>query len=347
MAEDARLALVRAWLEEVLGAASDLDITHASQDASARRYLRVRSGERVRVVMDAPPPTPGLRVWIDVRARLAQAGLSVPDLYVADLEHGLLLLSDFGTRHYLESLSPARADALYADATAALVTMQREIPCDGLPAYDAPFLRQELGLFDTWFLRRHLSLHLPRGPRAALEECFEVLIGACLEQEQVFVHRDYHSRNLMVLPRRNPGILDFQDAVRGPIAYDVASLFRDVYVAWSEDRVAGWVDGAYRCARGAGLLRGVDLRRFRRWVDLCGVQRHLKIAGIFSRLFHRDAKSGYLRDIPLTLTYLHDVSVRYPALHPLAALIEEWELPARLVARNAQWGGGEGGGGVP
>lgn len=333
---NARLALVRDWLGEVLSDTPSLEITPASQDASFRRYLRVRAGEEMYVVMDAPSQRLDLDSWIDVRARLDGAGLTVPVLYASDPGRGLLLISDLGHRHYLEELAPTRADALYADAISALVTIQSRVRYEGLPVYDAPFLRSELDFFETWFLRRHLDVRLSRGQREALEECFEFIIAVCLEQEQVFVHRDYHSRNLMLWPRANPGILDFQGAVCGPIAYDVASLFRDVYIAWPESRVAGWVSGAFESAREAGLLRGVNLGRFRRWVDFCGVQRHLKIAGIFSRLLYRDAKPGYIRDIPLTLTYLYDVSTRYSALRPIAVLIDKLKLSFRLDARNAE-----------
>ena len=336
----ARLALVRNWLGEVLTDSPSLEITSASQDASARRYLRVRNGKDVYVVMDAPSQARGQESWLDVRTRLERAGLSVPNLYASDIGRGLLLISDLGFRHYLEELTPSRADALYADAISALTTMQSRICCNGLPVYDGRFLRRELDLFDAWFLRCHLEVGLSRGQRSALEKCFDVIIAACLEQEQVFVHRDYHSRNLMVLSRGNPGILDFQDAVRGPIGYDIASLFRDVYVSWPKKRVAGWVSGAYESLRDAGLLFGVEVCRFRRWVDLCGVQRHLKIAGIFSRLFHRDRKPQYLHDIPLTLRYLHEVSAQYPALGAIAALIDELDLQARVVARNARVPGG-------
>jgi len=336
----ARLALVRNWLGEVLSDPPNLAITSASQDASARHYLRVRNGKDVYVVMDAPSQVRGLESWLDVRTRLERAGLSVPALHASDIGRGFLLISDLGFRHYLEELTPSRADVLYADAISALATMQSRICCNGLPVYDAPFLERELDLFDAWFLCRHLEVGLSREQRSAFEKCFEVIIAACLEQEQVFVHRDYHSRNLMVLSRGNPGILDFQDAVRGPIGYDVASLFRDVYVSWPEERVAAWMSGTYESLRDAGLLSGVDVRRFRRWVDFCGVQRHLKIAGIFSRLFHRDGKPRYLREIPLTLRYLHEVSAQYPALDAIAALIDELDLQARVAARNARvWGG--------
>ena len=338
----ARLALVRSWLGEVLSDSPSLEITSASQDASARHYLRVRNGKDAYVVMDAPSQARGQESWLDVRIRLENVGLSVPALHASDIGRGLLLISDLGFRHYLDELAPSCADVLYADAISALVAMQGCISCNGLPVYDASFLRRELDLFDAWLLRRHLEVDLSRGQRSALEKCFEVIIATCLEQEQVFVHRDYHSRNLMVLSRGNPGILDFQDAVRGPIGYDVASLFRDVYVSWPEERVAGWVSGTYRSLRDAGLLSGVELCRFRRWVDFCGIQRHLKIAGLFSRLFHRDGKLRYLREIPLTLRYLHEVSKQYPALDAIAALVDELDLQGRVVARNARVSGGRG-----
>ena len=331
----ARLALVREWSSEVLGAPSSLEVTVASEDASFRRYLRVRDGKNVYIVMDAPcqapSRSPGSRFGLALRALVCRYRPSMP----RTSRGACFSFSDLGSRHYLDELTPARADALYADATSALSIMQSRIRCNGLPVYDAAFLRRELDLFDEWFLRRHLEVALSPGRRGALEACFEVIVAACQEQEQVFVHRDYHSRNLMVLPRGNPGILDFQGAVRGPIGYDIASLFRDVYISWPETRVTTWVERAYESLRGAGLLHGVDARRFRRWVDFCGVQRHLKIAGIFSRLFHRDGKPRYLRDLPLTLRYLRDVSGRYRSLEDIAALIDELDLLARVDPGNA------------
>ena len=335
VAVDARRVLVREWLSEVLGSGPRPTIADASADASFRRYFRVRTGETTCIVMDDPQGQCSLNAWLDVRARLAGAGLTVPTVHAADPGQGLLLVSDLGTRHYLDEVSPARADALYADALAALATMQSAVSCEGLPAYDAPFLERELQLFETWFLGRHLEVRMTSARRASLRSCFDGLIAACLEQEQVFVHRDYHSRNLMFCSSGNPGILDFQDAVRGPIAYDVASLFRDVYVSWPEDSVEKWIGEACEALRRKGLLRGTGPRRFARWADFCGVQRHLKIAGIFSRLHYRDAKSRYLEDIPVALGYLHAVSRRHSSLHAIAALIEDLELFARLEERNA------------
>ena len=338
----AREELLWRWLRDVLGSAEPPEAAEASEDASLRRYLRVRAGEKDYIVMDDPVAGSGLESWVDIRARLAAAGLCVPELHAADIERGLLLISDLGNRHYLEALDSVRADELYADAVSALVVMQRRVSFDGLPAYDAAFLRRELDLFEEWFLRRHLGIRLTGRQRDALGKSFDPLIAAAVEQEQVFVHRDYHSRNLMVCAPGAPGILDFQDAVRGPIAYDVVSLFRDVYISWPEERVDAWVSGAYEAIRQAGALGGVPLRCFRRWVDFCGVQRHLKIAGIFARLFHRDAKPGYLADISLTLSYLRAVSARYPALCAIPALLDELDVPERLESRNAGIGSGGG-----
>ena len=334
--------LVCRWLRDVLGSAEPLEVAEFSEDASLRRYLRVRAGTKDYVVMDAPVAGSGLESWVDVRARLAAAGLRVPELHAADIERGLLLISDLGNRHYLEELDSVRADELYADAVSALGVMQSRVSFDGLPIYDAAFLRRELDLFEGWFLYRHLGIRLTGGQRGALGKSFDRLIAAAIEQEQVFVHRDYHSRNLMVCAGGTPGILDFQDAVRGPIAYDVVSLFRDVYVSWPDERVDAWVGGAHEALRRAGRLGGVPLRRFRRWVDFCGVQRHLKIAGVFARLFHRDAKSRYLADIPLTLSYLRTVSERYSSLCAIPALLDELDIPERLALRNAGIGSGGG-----
>ena len=332
---DERWALIRDWLGEALPAASPADLEVAAADASFRRYLRVRVAGSTRVVMDAPPEHQNLDSWLDVRERLANAGLTVPEVHAADRERGLLLLSDLGTRTYLEELDETRADALYSDALRALVIMQSRVGAGGLPAYDAPFLGRELALFETWFLRRHLGVRLTAGDRRVLEGCCESLVAACLEQDRTFVHRDYHSRNLMVCPGASPGILDFQDAVCGPIAYDVVSLLRDVYLAWPEERVRGWVYQYHGSARRAGLLPSTSPRTLCRWVDLAGVQRHLKIAGIFSRLCHRDARPGYLQHLPLTLGYLRAVSARHPETEGLGALIDALDLEARLEARNA------------
>ena len=336
---DERWTLIREWLGEVLPAASPPDLSVAAADASFRRYLRVRVAGSTRVVMDAPPEHQNLDSYLEVRERLANAGLTVPEVYAADRGRGLLLLSDLGTRTYLDELDETRAAALYTDAIGALVVMQSRVGAGGLPACDAPFLRRELALFETWFLRRHLGVRLGAADRQTLERACENLVAACLEQERTFVHRDYHSRNLMVCPGANPGILDFQDAVRGPIAYDVVSLLRDVYLAWPEERVTGWVHQYHGAARRAGLLPSTSPRTLCRWVDLAGVQRHLKIAGIFSRLCHRDAKPGYLKHLPRTLRYLRAVSARHPETERLGALIDALDLDTKLEARHAALAG--------
>jgi aminoglycoside/choline kinase family phosphotransferase len=257
---------------------------------------------------------------------LHAAGLQVPRIFAADLELGFLLLSDLGDEVYLDTLTDPHCDtdhqdALYNDAIAALVQMQDR--CDGsvLPVYDQRLLRDEMQLFTDWFCIRHLQLELTEETTTILNATFEFLIREALAQPQVFVHRDYHSRNLMILGQHNPGIVDYQDAVVGPVGYDLVSLLRDVYVRWPEARIARWVASYYELASASQLLGGVSASIFTRWFDLIGVQRHLKIAGIFARLYYRDGKSRYLRDIAQTLDYLLAVSLRYDELAPLAKLL--------------------------
>jgi aminoglycoside/choline kinase family phosphotransferase len=294
----------------------------ASEDASFRRYFRVQPGEGPSlVVMDAPPDREDCGPFVAIAQRLAAVGLHVPAIHAADLDLGFVLLEDLGAIPYLQALDDATVDALYGDATRALRTMQREVASDGLPPYDRALLQTEMALFTDWLLGRHLGLDLSDEERRILEQTFELLVDNALEQPVVCVHRDYHSRNLMVVDANNPGIIDFQDAVAGPVTYDLVSLLRDCYIAWPPERVDAWVD-AY--AAGAP---GVDRATFRRWFDRMGVQRHLKAAGIFARLRHRDGKPGYLADIPRTLGYIVEVAGRDAAVRPLGAFIAGRVLP--------------------
>lgn len=327
--------LIERWLDDVLPG-GPRRIAPASEDASFRRYLRVTAGDRSLVVMDAPPAQEDSRPFADVARRLLDAGLNAPRILAMDLDRGLLLLSDLGSRDYLRALSAANADALYGDALRALRVMHRNVATDGLPDYDEAHVRRELSLFTDWFLARHLDAPLTSTQERRLRQCFDHLWECFTEQPQVFVHLDYHSRNLMCLAEGNPGILDFQDAVRGPVTYDLVSLLRDVYVAWPRARVDAWVERFRRESTGDGPCAGVDAETFSRWFDLTGAQRHLKIAGIFARLYHRDGKPRYLRDIPLTLDYLRHTANRHPLLHPLLGIFDELDLGARLRRRNAE-----------
>ena len=324
---DPRGAALAAWLRDTL-ATTAFRIEPASEDASFRRYFRVHAGARTWVAMDAPPPMEDCRPFVSVLGLLRGAGVRAPALHAADVERGFLLLDDLGSRCYLDVIGKANADALYTDAFAALLDMQCRIGPGQVPPYDGRKLREEMELFREWFLARHLGIEIDGALSLALDETFEVLVRICLEQPRVFVHRDYHSRNLMHLDDHNPGVIDFQDAVDGPITYDLVSLLRDVYVRWPEDRVAGWVDACHGRAVARGLV-GVGRERFRRWFDLTGVQRHLKIAGIFARLWHRDRKPRYLDDLPLTLAYLAEVSPRYPETEAVVRVLEECDVVAR------------------
>ena len=327
---DSRGVALAAWLRNTL-ATSAFRLEPASEDASFRRYFRVRTGSRTRIAMDAPPPMEDCRPFVSVLGLLRGAGVNAPALHAADVEQGFLLLDDLGSRCYLDVIDDENADALYADAFEALLDMQCHVGQGQVPRYDERRLRDELDLFRRWFVARHLGIELDDTLSLALDGTFEALIRVCKEQPQAFVHRDYHSRNLMHVDGHNPGVIDFQDAVDGPVTYDLVSLLRDVYVRWPEDRVAGWVD-AYHDRAVARRLVGAGRERFRRWFDLTGVQRHLKIAGIFARLWHRDRKPRYLDDLPLTLGYLAEVSPRYPETEAVMRVLEEFDVVSRTHA---------------
>ena len=326
-----RTEMLKTWLRDELRL-GDVRLEPASGDASFRRYFRVAGAARSYIAMDAPPAQEDCGAFLDISTRLGKIGLNVPQVYEADRERGFLLLSDLGTRLYLDALDADSADRLYGDALGALAVIQARGPGAGeLPPYDRERLSAEMDLFPVWFLERHLGMTLAREQREMLQAQFERLATAALEQPQVCVHRDYHSRNLLVTERNNPGILDYQDAVIGPVTYDLVSVLRDAYIAWPGERVQGWALGYHRLAIDSGILRDTDRpqdqRRFLRWFDWMGIQRQLKVAGIFARLHHRDGKPGYLGDIPRTLDYLRSVSARYPELAELHGFVEREVVP--------------------
>jgi len=316
---DLRLKQLRDWLNSV--GLNEYDMEPASNDASFRRYFRVWHERDRFIVMDAPPAQEDCRPFVAVAQALKDFGLNVPKVLEMDLEQGFLLLSDLGHEQYLEVLTDKNVDQLYADAITALVKLQKNGPSDScaLPAYSRELLLSEMALFSDWLMQTHLGL----GPERAqsLEPVYGYLADKALEQPLVWVHRDYHSRNLMVTPESNPGVLDFQDAVLGPVAYDVVSLLKDCYISWPRDRVEAWCLQYFNQASEAGVLRGVEFEQFLRWFDLMGVQRHLKAAGIFARLNHRDAKPAYLKDIPRTLGHIMPVCERDQRLAPLAEVL--------------------------
>jgi aminoglycoside/choline kinase family phosphotransferase len=327
---DKRLEALKEWTARVLGSAR-LDIQPASADASFRRYFRVTVDHRTHIVMDAPPEQGDMRPYVAIARRFHGLGLNVPEVLEADHDRGFCLITDLGEQIYLRNLNAQTVERLYGDALGALVVLQAGTVTDSagdfLPDYDEALLVREMEIFREWYLGRHLGLKLTAGQHAVFEAMCGQLAQAALAQPRVWVHRDYHSRNLMLTPRNNPGILDFQDAVLGPVTYDLVSLLRDCYIAWPRARVEDWVKGYHDLALQSGIPVGADDARFLSWFDLMGVQRHLKAAGIFARLQHRDAKPGYLADIPRTLGYVLEVSARYPELQPLPALLRELRLP--------------------
>ncbi len=328
-AGDVRLQALEHWLLEFFGD-PHFDLSVASADASFRRYFRVARAGDTTIAMDAPPDKEDMEPYIRVAAMLVDVGVNAPRILHQSPEKGFLLNTDLGSRTYLSELADrTKADALYDDAMAALVTIQQRADqhARALPPYDAAVLNREMELFPEWFCGRHLQLELTRAETAMLASTFDSLTAAALQQARVFVHRDYHSRNLMVCDGAkqgaNPGILDFQDALYGPLTYDLVSLLRDCYIEWPEAQVRGWVAKFRERASDAGLDVGASLDEFQRSFDLMGVQRHLKVLGIFARLFHRDSKPGYLKDLPLTLSYVQRVAARHPELKPLLQFIDE------------------------
>ena len=321
--EDPRLELLVAWLADTCGLAG-ATIAPASEDASFRRYFRVEQAGRSLIAMDAPPPHEDCRPYVHVARLLRAAGVNAPEILAEDLERGFLLLTDFGTRTYLDVLDDANAQALYLDAIDALVRWQLASREGELPPYDEALLRRELDLFPDWYVARHLGVALAPAQRAALDNAFRALLASNLAEPRVFVHRDYHSRNLMVT-EPNPGVLDFQDAVYGPVSYDLVSLLKDAYVVWEEERVLDLAIRYWERARKAGLPVAPAFDEFYRAFEWMGAQRHVKVLGIFARLYHRDGKDRYLADLPRVMAYLRAVCTRYSALAPLARLLDELE----------------------
>lgn len=300
-------------------------IRPASEDASFRRYFRLDVDGTSYIAMDAPPPREDCRPFVAVAGYLEAMQLNAPRVVEADLERGFLLLTDLGSEQYLDRLADeSQVDRLYADAIDALAAMQRRGVeyQSSLPPYDVALLERELALFDDWLCGTHLGIEPTPAEERRWRAVCDVLVDNALSQPRVFVHRDYHSRNLMVTASNNPGILDFQDAVEGPLTYDLVSLLKDCYVRWPSLKVDAWAE-RFRLA----AADTIDAGQFRRWFDLMGVQRHIKAAGIFARLNHRDGKLGYMDDIPRTLGYVVDAGERYGELDFLVSLIRERVLP--------------------
>jgi aminoglycoside/choline kinase family phosphotransferase len=324
---DSRLADLQQWLAGLPSVSLNTEsLRPASSDASFRRYFRVDSADgNTCVAMDAPAPQEDVRPFIHVAEVFGAAGLSVPRVLAQDVERGYLLLTDLGSTTYLHQLNNDTAHKLYLDAIGALVLLQTQSQPDVLPEYDRALLHRELMLFPEWYIGKHLGVTLPAEQTATLNRVFDALLANNLAQAQVYVHRDYHSRNLMVLQKGNPGILDFQDAVYGPITYDLVSLLRDAYVQWDEELVLDWAIRYWESAKRAGLPVNPDIDAFYRDFEFMGVQRHLKVLGIFARLYHRDGKDAYLKDLPLVMEYTRNAARRYRELAPLVRLLDDLE----------------------
>jgi aminoglycoside/choline kinase family phosphotransferase len=322
---DDRLSALGAWLRTVL-AGAPFRIEPASADASFRRYFRVSPDDGPTLIaMDAPPQREDSRAFIQVAGLLRAAGLNAPEVLAADLEQGFLLVSDLGTTSYMSMLREGReVDRLFADASTALVGWQASSQAGVLPEYDEALLRRELSLFPDWYVARHLGVTLTAPQAEALEGVFQAILRVNLAEPRVFVHRDFMPRNLMVC-EANPGVLDFQDAVHGPISYDVASLFRDAFISWEEERVLDGTIRYWEKARKARLPVPADFADFWRDVEWMGLQRHLKILGIFARLNYRDGKPGYIADTPRFIGYVRHAVSRYNGLGPLGRLLDDLE----------------------
>jgi aminoglycoside/choline kinase family phosphotransferase len=331
---DQRQQQLTEWLAKVLQK-SDFTLTPASADASFRRYFRIHfpiessqedgMKEMTLIAMDAPPPQEDCRPFVNTAQQLLAIGLNVPQIIAQDVDLGFLVLGDLGDETYLSQLNPQTAPKLYLDATNALIKMQLASQANVLPEYDEALLTREMQLFPDWYIAKHLNTTLTDAQQTVLNNTFAILNKNILSQAKVIVHRDYHARNLMVTAMNNPGILDFQDAVYGPITYDLVSLLKDAYIEWDEEQIIDWAVRYWQPAKKAGLPVPDDFSEFYRDFEWMGAQRHIKVLGIFARLCHRDGKNGYVKDMPLVMHYLRKVCERYVELRPMLRLLNELE----------------------
>ena len=324
----ARMTALVAWLNAVLGR-SDYLIEPASADASFRRYFRITLAGQTSIVMDAPPEQEDCRPFVRVAALMADAGMPVPQVVAQELAQGFLLLTDMGRQTYLDVLTEHNADALLRGAGDTLIKWQLASKPEVLPAYDSVLLRRELGLFPDWYIAKHLRAELSPEQQRTLQDVFTTVVNANLAQASVYVHRDYMPRNLMVcpeLPANVPGVIDFQDAVYGPISYDIACLYKDAFISWDEERVLDGTIRYWEKAKKAGLPVPSDFGDFYRDVEWMGLQRHLKVLGIFARINYRDGKPKYLADTPRFVNYVRRTGERYTALFPLIRLFDKLKI---------------------
>jgi aminoglycoside/choline kinase family phosphotransferase len=334
---DARLAQLNSWLD-TLGLVEVGSRRPASSDASFRRYFRLDVLPQLQdklgatlIAMDAPPERENVPAFIHVAGLLLEAGVNVPAIVARDVPNGFLLLSDLGTTTYLARLNADNATFMYSDAVDALIKFQLHSQPGVLPEFDRAFVLREMNLFPEWFIEKHLGVTMTAEQKAQLDAVFDTIAANVLAQQQVFMHRDFHSRNLMFMDRDNPGVLDFQDAVYGPVTYDLASLLRDAYIQWDEEIVLDWVVRYWQSAKKVGLPVNPDIDAFYKDFEFMGLQRHLKILGIFCRLNYRDGKPIYMGDLPTVMDYVRKTANRYTALKPLARLLDSFEEKAPQV----------------
>lgn len=319
---DERVSGLYRWLQTVFPCAQ-ADLVPLAGDASFRRYFRVHGKSETRIAVDVPPTHEKLDAFVSIANAFDSHGVRVPKIIASDSQQGYLLISDFGDELYSNHLNSTTVDNLYLNAIDTLIKIQ-QTPKNAysFPAYDEKLLLQECEYFSEWYLGKYLKIALSAREEAALQATYSKLIDAALEQPTIVVHRDYHSRNLFIMPDNDVGVIDFQDAVIGPITYDLVSLLKDCYVGWPASNVVNWAQRYFEKARDAGIIQDVSMSQFLRWFDLMGVQRHLKCIGIFSRLYLRDNKSNYLNDIPRLADYILGVCARHPQLNGLAKLLQ-------------------------
>ena len=321
-----RHSLLQHWLTDVLGT-SVFNLRPASEDASFRTYHRLFLKNKTFILMDAPPEHEDSKLFIKITKKLHACNVNVPVIHNVNIEQGFLLISDLGNKLYLDELNDRTIYDLYSDAISSLVVMQSLANVGGLDNYSGNLLRNEMNLFTEWLVERHLQIQLNESQKKDLEKLFDLLVVSAEEQPKVFVHRDFHSRNLMVTKENNPGIIDYQDAVYGPISYDLVSILKDCYIKWQKEDIAKWVDFYLNKLHEEKSEHKINHDEFVKWFDLMGVQRHLKASGIFARLSHRDGKHNFLEDIPRTLSYILDLKDTYKELERICIMLEELIIP--------------------
>lgn len=331
MIEDLRFKQLSTWIHQEWPEAT---IEVASADASFRRYFRIFNNGETTIAMDAPPEKEDCAPFLDITQRLLDADVHAPKIIRQDLEQGFLLLEDLGSKPYLDDLDTELADKLYGDAMQALLKIQKA-NTQKLPEYDADFLMMEMQFMPEWFLQTHLQISPNQEQQNIINDCLNSIVKKLTVQPQVFVHRDYHSRNLMILEKDNPGVIDYQDAMLGPITYDLVSLLRDCYIQWPNDQVEAWVLSFKKMLENEGSLSNISDESFIEWFDYMGLQRHIKVLGIFARLNHRDGKSNYLNDLPLTLEYTMQIAQKYEDTKPLFDLFNQWQIPQTINSANS------------